>query len=221
MIERISRGGFVARAGGLLGAAAGLGAWRLGSRASAADTIACVLTPEMTEGPYYISGEKLRRNITEGRPGTRLDLRLSVVDAQTCEAIKGAIVDIWHADAVGVYSGFGSGASSRTFMRGVQRTDKNGLAIFRTVYPGWYQGRTVHIHVKVWVGGDDVHTGQLFFSDTLTDTVYKRAPYSRRPDRTTRNTQDGIYSSGGRQSLLRMRRNGSGYIGSITMGVNR
>ncbi len=221
MIERISRGGFVIRAGGLLGAAAGLGAWRLGSRASAASTLSCVLTPEMTEGPYYLSGEKLRRNITEGRPGTRLDLRLSVVDAQTCKPIKGAIVDIWHADAVGVYSGFGSGASSRTFMRGVQRTDKNGLAIFRTVYPGWYQGRTVHIHVKVWVGGSDVHTGQLFFSDTLTDTVYKRAPYSRRPSRTTRNAQDMIYVSGGRQSLLRMRRIGSGYAGSITMGVNR
>jgi protocatechuate 3,4-dioxygenase beta subunit len=221
MIERISRGGFVARAGGLLGAAAGLGAWRFGSKASASPTISCVLTPEMTEGPYYLSGEKLRRNITEGRPGTRLDLRLSVVDAQTCKAIKGAIVDIWHADAVGVYSGFGSGAASRTFMRGVQRTDKNGLAIFRTVYPGWYQGRTVHIHVKVWVGGSDVHTGQLFFSDTLTDTVYKHAPYSRRPNRTTRNAQDMIYSSGGRQSLLRMRRNGSGYVGSITMGVNR
>jgi protocatechuate 3,4-dioxygenase beta subunit len=221
MIERISRGGFVARAGGLLGAAAGLGAWRFGSKASASPTISCVLTPEMTEGPYYLSGEKLRRNITEGRPGTRLDLRLSVVDAQTCKAIRGAIVDIWHADAVGVYSGFGSGAASRTFMRGVQRTDKNGLAIFRTVYPGWYQGRTVHIHVKVWVGGSDVHTGQLFFSDTLTDTVYKLAPYSRRPDRTTRNAQDMIYSSGGRQSLLRMRRNGSGYVGSITMGVNR
>ena len=75
---------------------------------------------------YYISAEKLRRNITEGRPGTRLDLRLSVVDAQTCKPIKGAIVDIWHADAVGVYSGFGSGASSRTFMRGVQRRRTRG-----------------------------------------------------------------------------------------------
>src|SRR6476619_7578026 len=103
MMERITRGGFVARAGGLLGAVAGLGAWRFGSKASAG-TVSCILTPEMTEGPYYISGEKLRRNITEGRPGTRLDLRLSVVDAQTCKPIKGAIVDIWHADAVGVYS---------------------------------------------------------------------------------------------------------------------
>src|SRR6478736_5013372 len=99
MIERISRGGFVARAGGLLGAAAGLGAWRLGSRASAASTITCVLTPEMTEGPYYISGEKLRRNITEGRPGKPLALRATVVDASTCKPIRNAVVDIWHADA--------------------------------------------------------------------------------------------------------------------------
>jgi protocatechuate 3,4-dioxygenase beta subunit len=120
-----------------------------------------------------------------------------------------------------VYSGFGSGASSRTFMRGVQRTDKNGVALFRTVYPGWYQGRTVHIHVKVWVGGSDVHTGQLFFSDTLTDAVYKRLPYSRRPNRSTRNAQDMIFGDGGRQSMLAMRRKGSGYVGAITMAVNR
>jgi len=219
MVERITRNGLLARAGGLVAGLAGLAAWRTGSAASG--TVSCVLKPELTEGPYYISGEKLRRNITEGRPGARLDLRLSVVDAKTCKPIKGAIVDIWHADAAGVYSGFGSGAASRTFMRGIQRTNAKGLAEFRTVYPGWYQGRTVHIHVKVWVGGSDVHTGQLFFSDTLTDTVYKRAPYTRRPDRTTRNAQDMIYASGGRQSLLRMRRNGSGYIGSITMGVNR
>jgi protocatechuate 3,4-dioxygenase beta subunit len=220
MIEGISRSGLLARAGGLLVGAAGLGAWRIGS-APAAGAVACVLAPEMTEGPYYLSGEKLRRNITEGRPGTRLDLRLSVVDASTCGPIKGAVVDIWHADALGVYSGFGSGASSRTFMRGVQRTDQNGLALFRTVYPGWYQGRTVHIHVKVWLGGSDVHTGQLFFSDTLTDAVYRRAPYSRRPHRTMRNAQDKIYADGGGQSTLTMRRNGPGYVGSITMGVQR
>ncbi len=79
----------------------------------------------------------------------------------------------------GVYSGFGQGASSRTFLRGMQRTNLNGLALLRTIYPGWYQGRTVHIHVKVHVGGNVVHTGQLYFPDTLTDKVYKKAPYSR------------------------------------------
>jgi protocatechuate 3,4-dioxygenase beta subunit len=204
--------------GGVLAAAAGLGAWRIGS-APAAGTVSCVLTPEQTEGPYYIAGEKLRRNITEGRPGTRLDLHLSVVDASTCRPIKGAVVDIWHADAAGTYSGFGAGAASRTFMRGIQKTDGNGLAVFRSVYPGWYQGRTVHIHVKVHVGGNVVHTGQLYFSDSLTDSVYTHSPYNRRPNRDTRNANDSIYGSGGKQSTLALRRKSSSYVGSITMGV--
>jgi protocatechuate 3,4-dioxygenase beta subunit len=107
--------------------------------------------PEMTEGPFYIAREKVRRNITDGHPGTPLVLRLTVVDASTCKPIKGAAVDIWHADAAGNYSGFGAGSGNRTFMRGIQRTDANGVATFRTVHPGWYQGRTVHIHVKVHV----------------------------------------------------------------------
>jgi len=220
MVERITRSGLIARLGGLAASVAGLGAWRAAA-APASGTVSCVLTPELTEGPYYLAGEKLRRNITEGRPGTRLDLRLGVLDATTCRPIPGAAVDIWHADALGVYSGFGAGSASRTFMRGVQRTDRNGLAVFRTVYPGWYQGRTVHIHVKVHVGGNVVHTGQLFFSDTLTDAVYRRSPYARRPNRTTRNAQDGIFQSGGRQSVLTVRRSGSGYVGSIAMGVRR
>jgi protocatechuate 3,4-dioxygenase beta subunit len=105
----------------------------------------------MTEGPFYIAREKVRRNITDGHPGTPLVLRLTVVDASTCKPIKGAAVDIWHADAAGNYSVFGAGSGNRTFMRGIQRTDANGVATFRTVYPGWYQGRTVHIHVKVHV----------------------------------------------------------------------
>lgn len=220
MVERITRSGLLVRIGGLLAGAAGLGFLRPGS-APAASGVSCVLTPEMTEGPYYIAGEKLRRNITEGKAGARLDLRLSVADATTCRPIKGAVVDIWHADAGGVYSGFGAGASSHTFMRGVQRTDAGGIAQFRTVYPGWYQGRTVHIHVKVHAGGNVVHTGQLFFSDTLTDGVYKRVPYNRRPSRDVRNAQDMIYSSGGRQSMLALKRKGTGYVGSITMGVRR
>jgi protocatechuate 3,4-dioxygenase beta subunit len=221
MVERITRNGLLTRVGGSAIAALGLGAFRGAGTARAAIGASCILTPEMTEGPYYLAGEKLRRNITEGRPGIRLDLRLQVVNATTCAPISGAVVDIWHADAGGVYSGFGSGASSRTFMRGVQKTDRNGVAVFQTVYPGWYMGRTVHIHVKVHVGGNVVHTGQLFFSDTLTDAVYKRSPYSRRPNRDVRNAEDMIYQSGGRQSTLTVRRRGSGYVGSIAMGVRR
>jgi len=192
------------------------------ARESDAATVSCILTPEQTEGPYYIAGEKLRRNITDGRPGTPLVLRAFVVDATTCRPIRNAAVDIWHADAGGVYSGFGDGASSRTFMRGIQRTNAKGLAQFRTVYPGWYQGRTVHIHVKVHVGGSVVHTGQLYFPDSVTDAVYGRAPYSSRPNRDVRNATDSVYRNGGSKSVVKLKRNSAGvYVATITMGVRR
>ena len=222
--ERLTRRGSIVGFGGFL---LGLFGWKAassegaGPAAVASGAVSCVLTPEQTEGPYYIAGEKVRRNITEGRPGVPLLLRLRVVDSSTCWPIKGAAVDIWHADAVGVYSGFGAGSASRTFMRGIQRTDKNGVARFRSVYPGWYQGRTVHIHVKVHVAGNVVHTGQLYFPDSLTDRVFRRKPYSRRSKRTTRNANDFVFAQGGRRSLLRLRKAGTAYVGSITMGVNR
>src|SRR5439155_15827049 len=173
----ITRRASLARFGGLLAAALAGGGWRVQEAASegvgpagvASGGVSCVLAPEQTEGPYYIADEKLRRNITEGKPGTPLALHLLVVHASSCKPIKGAAVDVWHADAGGVCSGFGAGAASRTFMRGVQKTDATGLARFDTVYPGWYQGRAVHIHIKVHVSGNVVHTGQLFFPDTLTD----------------------------------------------------
>jgi protocatechuate 3,4-dioxygenase beta subunit len=206
----------------------GVGGWKAatsdgaGPAAVASGAVSCVLTPEQTEGPYYIGNEKLRRNITEGRPGTPLLLRAFVVDASTCKAIKNAAVDIWHADAAGVYSGFGDGAASRTFMRGIQRTNAKGLALFRTVYPGWYQGRTVHIHVKVHLGGNVVHTGQLYFPDSVTNVVFRKAPYNSRPNRTTRNAADAIYRNGGKKSQVSVRRNSAGvYVATITMGVHR
>src|SRR4051812_33720889 len=180
---RLTRRGSLVRVGGFLATAVGAAGLKIetsegaGPAAVASGAVSCVLTPEQTEGPYYIAGEKFRRNITEGRPGVPLLLRLRVVDASTCKPIRGATVDIWHADAAGAYSGFGAGAGNRTFMRGIQRTDVHGLARFRSVYPGWYQGRTVHIHVKVHVAGNVVHTGQLYFPDKLTDRVFRRAPY--------------------------------------------
>ena len=182
----------------------------------------CVLTPEMTEGPYYLDGDKVRRDIREGRPGTRLDLATTVVDVSTCKPINGALVDIWHCDAGGTYSGFAQeGTDGKTFMRGIQRTNKSGLATFVTVYPGWYSGRTVHIHVQVSLGGNVLHTGQLFFPEALTDAVYKRAPYRSRPGRDTRNATDSIFRNGGSKSVLKIAKNGSGYVARMTMGVSR
>ena len=219
MNGRLTRASLL-RAAGAAAAAVGLG--RLGSDdALARDAVSCILSPEQTEGPYYIAKEKLRRNIADGRPGTPLTLHLAVVDAKTCKPIKGAAVDIWHCDASGTYSGFGAGRASRTFMRGIQRTNANGVATFRTVYPGWYQSRTVHIHVKVHVRGNVVHTGQLYFPDAVTDAAYRKAPYTNRPNRDVRNVDDMVFRNGGKRSLLTLRRTGAGYVGSIRMGVRR
>lgn len=193
-----------------------------GPVAVASGLVTCVLTPEMTEGPYYVPGDKVRHNVTEGKPGVPLLLRLTVLDVSTCKAIKGAAVDIWHCDSGGLYSEEDVlGTESQTFLRGIQRTDAKGVASFRTIYPGWYRGRTAHIHVKVYLGGRTVHTGQLFFPDALTDSVYKRSPYSRRPNRDTRNAADSIFRNGGKRSLLTLRRSGTGYVGRMTMGVGR
>ena len=216
--ERLSRRRLLGLAA--LGAA---GAWSVeeasaGPRAVASGAITCVLAPEMTEGPYYVPNERVRRDITEGKPGTPLRLRLSVVDASSCKAIRGAAVDIWHADAGGVYSGVAG--NTGTFLRGVQRTDDTGLAVFDTIYPGWYRGRAVHIHVKVHLGGNVVHTGQLFFPDALSDRVYRAAPYKARGNADMPNAADAIYRNGGSRSLLRPVKSGMGYVGSMVMGLH-
>jgi protocatechuate 3,4-dioxygenase beta subunit len=179
-----------------------------------------VLTPEQTEGPFVTEGDRLRRDVREGRPGVPLSLRTTVVDVSTCKPVRAAAVDIWHCDALGTYSGFAQeGTEGSTFLRGIQRTDRAGLATFQTIYPGWYEGRTVHVHVRTFLGGDVVHTGQLYFPDATTDVVYRRSPYNRRPGRTTRNRDDAIFRNGGSRSMLRVARSGSGYVARITMGI--
>ena len=194
-----------------------------GPAAVASGLVTCVLTPEMTQGPYYLDGDKVRRDIREGRPGTRLDLATTVVDVSSCKPIKGAAVDIWHCDAGGTYSGFAQEGTDGPDVHARHPADerKKGLAAFATVYPGWYSGRTVHIHVEVSLGGNVVHTGQLFFPEALTDAVYRKAPYNSRPDRETRNATDSIFRNGGSKSMLRLAKSGSGYVARITMGISR
>jgi protocatechuate 3,4-dioxygenase beta subunit len=207
-------------AGSLLGADAGAGD---GPEAVAAGLVACVLSPELTAGPFALDGDKLRRDVREGKAGVPLTLRTTVIDVSTCRPIRGATVDIWHCDAGGTYSGFSQeGTAGRTFLRGIQRTDRNGVALFKTIYPGWYPGRTVHIHVRVYLGGNIVHTGQLFFPEAVTDAVYRRAPYRRRPNRDTRNAADSIFRNGGRRSTLKLTKTTTGgYAARISMGVHR
>jgi protocatechuate 3,4-dioxygenase beta subunit len=194
----------------------------------------CVLTPEVTEGPYWISNRLTRRNIKDGRPGLTLALYITVVDATTCKPITGADVEIWHADAGGAYSGYSASSppsggghaapnNSRRYLRGHQKSDVNGRVRFDTIYPGWYRGRTPHIHMKVHVGGAVVHTGQLFFADATSRAVYRTSRYRSHGLQDTTNRRDGIYAqAGGSKALVHLaRRNVGGYNGSITVGVRR
>jgi protocatechuate 3,4-dioxygenase beta subunit len=205
------------------------------SAASGAATTAAAavaLAPEMTEGPYYLDLDLVRNDITEDREGVPLALNLVVIDMNSGAPLEGSAVDVWHCDAEGLYSGFvdasasaNSGASdlsdSGTFLRGTQVTDASGAATFATIYPGWYQGRTVHIHIKVHVDGSEIHTGQLFFDDSFTDAVYAaNEPYASRSERTTRNDRDNIYGGGGELSTLTVQQTGGGYTGTLTMGVD-
>lgn len=233
----LSRREAMLRVGGgglLLAGLAGCGGAAATSSA-AAETPSCVLTPESTEGPYFLDLRKLRRTITEGRPGLRLDLRVKVVDASTCKPMKGVAVDIWHADAGGAYSGFAQeGTEGETWMRGIQLTGADGVATFRTIYPGWYDGRATHIHLKTYVGGSTgstyaggttAHTGQLFFRDTTTDRIARIAPYSARDVRRVRNAEDGIYGQAGAGSVLKLTRRSAsslraGMVGRITLGID-
>ena len=189
------------------------------STSAATTTVDCVLTPEMTEGPYYLDDQVIRRDVTEGKTGVPLQLDLTVADASSCAPLPGLMVEIWHADAEGSYSGFGSGGSTTTFLRGGQNADTNGKVQFNTIYPGWYQGRAVHIHLKVH-DGNTVHTTQLFFDQSLTDQVFTEAPYQGHSGGTT-NAQDNIYGGGGASTTLKMAESGDGYVGTIVMGLQR
>ena len=223
-------------------ALAGLGVTgALGARVSGAlgtqdaEAASCVLSPEVTEGPYWIDNKLTRRDITEDRPGLPLELVLTVQNAKTCSPIKGADVEIWHCDAGGVYSGYESGSAgapggqhatptdSDRYLRGHQKADSHGRARFLTIYPGWYRGRTPHIHLKVHVGGSVVHTGQLFFDEKTTAAVYRRSPYKSHGQPDTSHAADMIYAQAGRSRAtlkLAKRSDGrKGYRGLITLGV--
>ena len=182
-------------------------------------TVDCVLMPESTEGPFYLDLDQVRGDITEGKDGLPFDLRVLVVDADGCEPIRDAAVDIWHCDAGGVYSGVQG--DSGTFLRGIQMTDADGAASFRTIFPGWYQGRAVHIHVKVHLGSSETFTGQLFFTDDVLDDIYATDAYSARGDADTSNETDGIFGETGGATIVDVNVGADSCSGSVTLGVQR
>jgi protocatechuate 3,4-dioxygenase beta subunit len=197
----------------------------------------CVLTPEQEEGPFYIDFARVRRSIVEDRPGVPLALTVAVVDSNTCEPIHNAAVDIWHCDALGIYSGEPSeGSVGKTYLRGIQLTDSNGRVEFTTIYPGQYPGRTTHIHVKVHIGGKREngayfgghvsHIGQLFTSDRRDAEVFTLPPYNRNTVELTPRNEDAIFlNEGGSSSELTLAPVGSrlardGFTAKVTLGVD-
>jgi protocatechuate 3,4-dioxygenase beta subunit len=175
----------------------------------------CRQAVEQTEGPYYFDADRIRSDIREDRDGTPLRLALRVRDARGCEPIADAVVDIWHCDAGGVYSGFDAGDGER-FLRGAQVTNADGIARFTTIYPGYYQGRTVHIHAKVHLDSQTVLTTQLYFDDAVSDRVFAAQPYASQGERDQRNDGDGIFDE---SLLLTLERSGEGYLGLMTVDV--
>ena len=191
------------------------------------DTPVCVLTPQATGGPFYFDTNRIRQDIVEDRIGAPLRMTVRVMSVDDgCAPLKDALVDLWHTDAGGAYSGYpdqpgGQDTSGQTFLRGIQVTDADGVAMFDTIYPGWYPGRTVHIHFKVHYGNNTYATSQFYFPDDFTDVVYTRMPYRDRPNRTTRNADDSVLRGdpAERNLLASVAEDGDGYFGAITVGV--
>ncbi|WP_204378158.1 intradiol ring-cleavage dioxygenase [Tardiphaga robiniae] len=173
---------------------------RTGENPTPRTAFSCIATPQAVDGPYYFDAKMLRADITENHPGAPLQIRFVVMDVATCQPLAGARVDIWHARADGLYSGYnGQGddhaidTSGGTFMRGTQTSDSQGEVRFRTVYPGWYEGRTTHIHFKVFTNEKNVLTGQMYFPDALSQYLYANVnAYARKGRRDTFNADDGL-----------------------------
>ena len=188
----------------------------------------CLAMPEQTSGPFYFDAGQVRRDITEGKPGSPLRVVLRIVEAGTCTPIPDAVVDIWHNDAQGLYSGYpGQGddgtidTSGQSFLRGVQITDTDGMIEVATIYPGWYPGRAVHIHIKVHLDATTVLTSQLYFPEAITSQVYQLAPYLDRGLPDTANSADFIFrASGGGQGITAdVVADGDGHLASLTIAV--
>ena len=194
----------------------------------------CVVRPEQMEGPYFVDERLHRSDIrsdpTDGRvkAGTPLALMFQVsrLNAGDCQPLSGAQVDIWHCDALGIYSDVqdpGFNSIGQKFLRGYQVTDARGAVRFVTVYPGWYPGRTVHIHFKIRTATlarrSFEFTSQLYFEDGLTDRIHTDQPYAATGLRTTRNQQDWIFRRAGDQLLLAPMTTKDGYSATFAIGL--
>ncbi|MFJ5235126.1 protocatechuate dioxygenase [Kitasatospora sp. NPDC088391] len=248
-----------------------------------ADANTCTLTAGTTQGPYYFDADKIRSDIREDRQGSRLRLAIRVQDSETCKAVPNAVVEIWHCDAAGLYSGAeqlsggggdapggagggpggappsgaptgappsggpgggpggtppsggpggpggGSGGGNggdqgdltpqddKRYLRGAQVTNQDGIVQFTTVWPGWYSGRTVHVHAMVHIDNRRTLTTQLMMDEALNSAVFAGALYSTHTGRDTFNDGDSIYQP---SMLLKVTQDGDGHLGVITLAAD-
>ena len=206
----------------------------LQSGAMAADLPGCAVRPEQTEGPYFVD-EKLHRSdirvdpsdksIKPGVP-LRLEFQVSRIAGAACTPLGGAMVDVWHCDAAGVYSDVRDGqfdSRGKKFLRGYQQTNANGAAEFLTIHPGWYEGRAVHIHFKIRSAAQGARaqefTSQLYFDESVNDQIFKQAPYNSKRGRRVMNDADFIFRRGGKDLLLTPVKNLQGYTAKFDIGL--
>lgn len=194
---------------------------------------ACRPWAEQDEGPYHREMYADRRDVVEDREGVRLRLGIRLT-GDDGEPRRDVAVEIWHCDALGRYSGFappnpsvvataataprGEYRPGETFLRGRQPTDAAGMVEFHTIYPGWYPGRTVHVHVIVR-NADAVLTTQLYFPDEITDVVLDSSPYAERPGRDTTNDTDEIFPIGGEPAVLDLEPAAEGHLAAVCLAL--
>ncbi|MEK7728094.1 MAG: T9SS type A sorting domain-containing protein [candidate division KSB1 bacterium] len=193
----------------------------------------CFLTPQATEGPYYFDPKLIRQDITPDtttgviKTGLPLNIEISVINFD-CVPIPNVLVDIWHCDKNGVYSGYagqpgGINTVGQTFLRGTQMTDANGKCLFKTIYPGWYPGRVTHIHFKVRLTSSTYVTSQFAFPDSLNTTVYQTPLYVAKGQNSLTNATDGIFRTPNPEHLVLAATPNTatgGYDGTFTIGIN-
>jgi protocatechuate 3,4-dioxygenase beta subunit len=182
---------------------------------------ACAVTPTETVGPYPSLVDLFRSDIREGKSGTLLALTIRVVNASSaCAAVPNANVEIWHVDAAGNYSQYGT-QTTQTYLRGIQTTNNNGEVTFTTIYPGWYQGRATHIHVEVTIGGRSVKVTQIAFPESVNNAVHAGGVYASRGSNPMSNLADGIFSDSLSSEIVTpMGSVSAGYTATFQVGIS-
>ncbi|MEA2690485.1 MAG: hypothetical protein QOD51_3092 [Candidatus Eremiobacteraeota bacterium] len=222
--------GMLGALGAALAARPGAAAGAPALQATAAQTLDCVLSPAIEEGPFFVDERLNRSDLTTGTsdPGVKLGVPLKLVfrvhalNGSACAPLSGAHVDLWHTDATGIYSDVAPLKTvGQRFLRGYQITGSDGGAAFSTIFPGWYPGRTPHIHVKVRTfspAGAVKHafTSQLYFDEAVANAVYARAPYAGRGNRDMTNARDGLFD---RAMIVSLAPSGRGYSGTFNLGL--